>query len=181
VFTPARISVLELLASQAAISLENARLYNDLRQRETRIRRLVDANIIGMMIWAVDGQITEANEAFLGMLGYRNEDLVSGRLQRKDLTPAEWRDADDKALARLRRLELSSRARRNFSGKTGAAYRYSSVRRAWSEVGRRLSLSCSICPSTNARRRASGDTLKRRARARESRHDHGAADRHYCP
>ncbi|HZC95982.1 MAG TPA: GAF domain-containing protein, partial [Bradyrhizobium sp.] len=42
VFTPARISVLELLASQAAISLENARLYNDLREREARIRRLVD-------------------------------------------------------------------------------------------------------------------------------------------
>jgi GAF domain-containing protein len=45
VFTPARISVLELLASQAAISLENARLYNDLREREARIRRLVDSNI----------------------------------------------------------------------------------------------------------------------------------------
>ena len=42
VFTPARISVLELLASQAAISLENARLYNDLREREARIRGLVD-------------------------------------------------------------------------------------------------------------------------------------------
>src|SRR3982074_2115207 len=37
VFTPARISVLEMLASQAAISLENARLYNDLREREARI------------------------------------------------------------------------------------------------------------------------------------------------
>src|SRR5258705_4971376 len=36
VFTPARISVLELLASQAAISLENARLYNDLGEREAR-------------------------------------------------------------------------------------------------------------------------------------------------
>jgi GAF domain-containing protein len=33
VFTPARISVLELLASQAAISLENARLYSDLQTR----------------------------------------------------------------------------------------------------------------------------------------------------
>src|SRR5216684_5058019 len=44
VFTPARISVLELLASQAAISLENARLYNDLQEREARIRRLVDSN-----------------------------------------------------------------------------------------------------------------------------------------
>src|SRR6266481_10192367 len=50
VFTPARISVLELLASQAAISLENASLYNDLQEREARIRRLVDANIIGIMI-----------------------------------------------------------------------------------------------------------------------------------
>jgi GAF domain-containing protein len=51
VFTPARISVLEMLASQAAISLENARLYNDLGEREARIRRLVDSNIIGVMIW----------------------------------------------------------------------------------------------------------------------------------
>src|ERR1700692_4520182 len=64
VFTPARISVLELLASQAAISLENARLYSDLREREARIRRLVDANIIGIMIWAVDGRIIEAHAAF---------------------------------------------------------------------------------------------------------------------
>jgi PAS domain S-box-containing protein len=102
VFTPARISVLELLASQAAISLENARLYGDLGEREARIRRLVEANIIGVMIWSVDGEIIEANEAFLGMLGYSSEDLISGRLNRNDLTPAEWHDADDKALARLR-------------------------------------------------------------------------------
>ena len=102
VFTPTRIAVLELLMSQAAISLENARLYNDLGEREARIRRLVDANIIGIMIWAVDGQIIEANEAFLGMLGYRSEDLISGRLQWKDLTPAEWRDSDEKAVAKLK-------------------------------------------------------------------------------
>jgi PAS domain S-box-containing protein len=101
VFTPARISVLKMLASQAAISLENARLYSDLGERDARIRRLVYANIIGMTIWAVDGQIIEANEAFLGMLGYSREDLVSGRLRRKDLTPAEWHEADDKALAKL--------------------------------------------------------------------------------
>jgi PAS domain S-box-containing protein len=102
VFTPGRISVLELLASQAAISLENARLYNDLQERETRIRRLVDANIIGIMTWAVDGRIIEANEAFLDMLGYSREDLISGQLQRTELTPVEWRDADDQALARLK-------------------------------------------------------------------------------
>jgi PAS domain S-box-containing protein len=101
-FTPTRISVLEMLASQAAISLENAHLYNDLREREARIRRLVDSNIVGIMIWNVQDRITEANQAFLDMLGYSREDLISGRLQRRDLTPAEWHDADDKALAKLK-------------------------------------------------------------------------------
>jgi len=43
VFAPARIAVLKLLASQAAISLENARLYRDLGEREAKIRRLVEA------------------------------------------------------------------------------------------------------------------------------------------
>ena len=64
VFTPARISVLKMLASQAAISLENARLYGDLREREARIRRLVDSNIVGIVIWDVHGRIIEANQAF---------------------------------------------------------------------------------------------------------------------
>jgi GAF domain-containing protein len=70
VFTPSRISVLELLASQAAISLENARLYSDLQEREARIRRLVDSNIIGVVIWDVQGRIIDANQAFLDMVGY---------------------------------------------------------------------------------------------------------------
>ena len=76
VFTPARISVLELLASQAAISLENARLYNDLGEREARIRRLVDSNIIGIVIWDFQGRIIEANQAFLDIVGYAREDLA---------------------------------------------------------------------------------------------------------
>jgi PAS domain S-box-containing protein len=99
VFTPARISVLELLASQAAISLENARLYNDLREREARIRRLVDSNIVGIVIWNVQGRIIEANQAFLDIVGYAREDLAS--LRWTELTPPEWRDVDDQAFAEL--------------------------------------------------------------------------------
>jgi PAS domain S-box-containing protein len=102
VFTPARISVLEMLASQAAISLENARLYNDLREREARIRRLVDSNIVGIVFWDVQGRITEANQAFLDIVGYAQEDLVSGRLRWTELTPAEWRDADEQIIAELK-------------------------------------------------------------------------------
>jgi PAS domain S-box-containing protein len=94
VFTPARIAVLELLASQAAISLQNARLYRDLAEREAKIRRLVDANIIGIFIWELDGGIIEANDAFLDIVGYDREDLTSGRLCLTELTP-EWLDGDE--------------------------------------------------------------------------------------
>ena len=51
VFTPARMAILKLLATEAATSLENTRLYGDLREREARVRRLVDANIVGVLIW----------------------------------------------------------------------------------------------------------------------------------
>jgi PAS domain S-box-containing protein len=102
VFTPTRIAVLKLLASQAAISLENTHLYRDLEEREAKIRRLVDANIIGIFIWNLAGQIREANEAFLHMVEYSREDLVSGCVRWTDLTPAEWRDRTERAVAEIK-------------------------------------------------------------------------------
>ncbi|MDN7177290.1 AAA family ATPase [Caballeronia sp. SEWSISQ10-4 2] len=101
VFAPARIAGLRLLASQAATSLENTRLYRDLAERESRIRRLVDANIIGIIVWRSDGDILEANDAFLRMVGYEREDLLSGRVRWTDLTPPEWRETTEFALAQL--------------------------------------------------------------------------------
>jgi PAS domain S-box-containing protein len=92
VFAPARIAVLKLLASQAAISLENTRLYADLQQREAKIRRLVESNIIGVLIWDLEGQILEANDEFLRIVGYDRADLVSGQLSWNALTPEEWLD-----------------------------------------------------------------------------------------
>jgi PAS domain S-box-containing protein len=93
-FTPARITVLKLLASQAAISLENTQLYRDVRQRETKIRRLVDADIIGICFWDYDGRILEANDCFLQMLGYDRADFAAGKLLWTDLTPPEWLESD---------------------------------------------------------------------------------------
>jgi PAS domain S-box-containing protein len=92
VFAPARAAVLKLLASQAAISLENTRLYRELADREARIRRLVDANIVGIFIWELDGGILEANEAFLAMVGYGRDDLAAGRLRWTELIPGELRE-----------------------------------------------------------------------------------------
>jgi PAS domain S-box-containing protein len=92
VFAPARIAVLKLLASQAAISLENTRLYRDLAEREGRIRRLVDSDVIGIVIWDLDGRLLDANDAFLRMVQYDREDLKAG-MRWFDMTPPEWQEA----------------------------------------------------------------------------------------
>lgn len=97
-FSPARTAVLKLVASQAAISLEKARLYRDVAEREARIRRLVDANIIGIIVWNAEGEILDANDAFLRMLGYQREDLVSRQLRWRDLTPPEFLEESEQSL-----------------------------------------------------------------------------------
>ncbi len=102
VFAPARIAVLKLVASQAAIALENAHLYRDVAARETKIRRLVDSNIIGIFIWDLDGRIIEANDEFLRMVKYDREDLAAGRVSWLDLTPPDWRDGNAQRVDEVR-------------------------------------------------------------------------------
>jgi hypothetical protein len=68
VFTPARTAVLELLACAAAISLENALLNHDLQQREAKVRRLVDSNIIGILTWHADGRVLGIGVQSISML-----------------------------------------------------------------------------------------------------------------
>jgi PAS domain S-box-containing protein len=73
-----------------------------LREREMRIRRLVDANIIGIFFWDVDGGISEANDAFLDIVGYRRSELFANRKTWTDMTPPEYREADRRAIEELR-------------------------------------------------------------------------------
>jgi len=73
----------------------------DITERKTtedKFRRLVDAGILGIFCANVEGEIVYANQAFLQMLQYGRHDLVSGRLRWADLTPAEWRERDERSL-----------------------------------------------------------------------------------
>jgi PAS domain S-box-containing protein len=69
---------------------------------EARIRRLVEANVVGIVMWNLEGAITGANEAFLHMVQYDQDDIASGRVRWKDLTPAEWRNRDEQAIAEIK-------------------------------------------------------------------------------
>jgi PAS domain S-box-containing protein len=101
VFARARITVLKFLASQAATSLENAHLYRELTEGEAKFRRLADSNIVGISVWDLDGRILEANEAFLRIVGYERDDLISGRLRWTDFAPSQGPDRDRQELVAL--------------------------------------------------------------------------------
>ncbi|WP_426419686.1 ATP-binding sensor histidine kinase [Bradyrhizobium genosp. A] len=124
VFSPRHTAVLQLLSSQAAITLENARLYRDLEEREAKIRRLVDANIIGIFTWRLPQRdskdfLLEVNDAFLQMLGYDREEFVSGRMPRFGLTPSEWRERDTQTLAELRQFGVCRPFEKEYIRKDG--------------------------------------------------------------
>jgi len=120
VFTSDRITILKVLASQAAMALENTRLYRDLEDRERKIRRLVDANVVGIVMWNLDGAITGANEAFLRIVQYDHEDLASGRVRWTDLTPAEWRYLDESAIAELKASGVFQPVEKEYFRKDGS-------------------------------------------------------------
>jgi len=103
VFTRARVTLLEVLAGQAAISLENTRLYAALEEREERVRKVLDSNMIGILFWDVEGRVIEANDAFLALIGANREDLLQGRIHWNELTPAQYWGDDQLAIESLRR------------------------------------------------------------------------------
>jgi PAS domain S-box-containing protein len=83
---------------------DQMRLYRDLEEREARIRRLVDSDIIGIVIWDLDGRIIDANDAFLRTVRYEREDLKAG-LRWFDMTPPDWQDMH--AREELKELETT--------------------------------------------------------------------------
>lgn len=75
-FTPDRRAVLEILSSQAAISLENARTYAELRESEAKYRRIVDTANEGIWILTPDGATAFVNASMARMLGYEPDEMI---------------------------------------------------------------------------------------------------------
>jgi len=99
---------------------ENVQLQNDILARDKKIRRLVDSNIIGIIIWEVEGRILEANDEFLRMVGYDREDLIAGHLHRTTMTPPEWRDRDARTVAELKRIGTAQPFEKEYVRKDGS-------------------------------------------------------------
>ena len=109
----------KLNASQELLA-ETSRFYRELQNREAKIRRLVEANVVGIVMWNLEGTITGANDAFLHIVGYDREDLASGRVRWTDLTPPEWRDQDERAIADLKANGVFQPCEKEYFRKNGS-------------------------------------------------------------
>src|SRR5215813_713914 len=87
---------------------------------EAKVRRLVEANLVGIIMWNLDGRITEANEAFLQMVQYDDEDVATRRVRWTDLTPAEWRDRDEQAITELKTTGIFQPFEKEYFRKDGS-------------------------------------------------------------
>ena len=80
---------------------EHKRIEEALQESELRFRRLMDANIIGITVVDPDGTILEANDAYLSLLGYTQEDLAAGRINWRAMTPPEYQERSKQTVEEL--------------------------------------------------------------------------------
>ncbi len=73
-----------------------------LRESDIRLRRVIDSNIIGIAFGNAEGQITDANDAFLHLAGYSREDLVADGISWPALTPVEYHQRQLEAFQQIR-------------------------------------------------------------------------------
>lgn len=99
---------------------EHRRMEEALQESELRFRRLMESNIIGITIADPKGTIHEANEAYLSLLGYTQEDLVAGRINWRAMTPPEYREQDARAVERILRTRIFLPLEKEYFRKDGS-------------------------------------------------------------
>jgi PAS domain S-box-containing protein len=104
IFAIILIVIFAFLVWQCAAIVERLCHHNERNQQALRtyaekLRSFVDSNVIGILFADVYGNIQQANDEFLGMVGYTREDLLAGRLKWHEITPPEYLHLDEQGIA----------------------------------------------------------------------------------
>jgi len=98
-------------------------MIHDITERkriEARLRRLVDSNVQGVMFWNRNGDVIEANDAFLRVAGFTREDLEAGRIDWAAMTPPEYAELDRRGLAELAATGVCTPIEKEYLRKDGS-------------------------------------------------------------
>ena len=101
---------------------ERKRAEERLRTSEARLRRVLEIRTVGVVCFTFDGRITDANDAYLDMIGSTREDLAAGRLRYDNLTPPDWRWRDEQTSAELKTLGESGPFDKEYYRRDGSRF-----------------------------------------------------------
>lgn len=68
---------------------------------ESRLHRVYDSGMLGIFYWNANGQIIDANDKLLEIIGYSKDDLVNGKIDWMNMTPPEYRYLDENSISEL--------------------------------------------------------------------------------
>jgi PAS domain S-box-containing protein len=91
-----------------------------LRESESRLRSLVDSNLIGIIFATFSGNIIEANNEWLRILGYTQEEVLSGKVNFLDITPPEYQQLDQQAMEEMKRTGTHTPFEKEYIRKDGS-------------------------------------------------------------
>ncbi len=98
---------------------ERKRAEEQLKIVLARLQRLVDANVVGIVVGDNEGRIFEANDYYLDLLGYTRAELEAGQVNWKKMTPPEHLPVDYRAIAELEQRGVSTPYEKEYFRKDG--------------------------------------------------------------
>jgi PAS domain S-box-containing protein len=93
IFGPDDLRLLNLFTPQAAIAIQNARLYNDAQRQRQYFEAVVSNSPVAIVTLRLDGVITSFNPAFEKLFGYSPEDAIGKDLDSLLNTPETLAEA----------------------------------------------------------------------------------------
>ena len=88
--SPAHLRYVQTATHIASIAIERQRVDDRLKQAEHRYSRLLESNVIGVLVADGQGRIVEANSTLLDLIGYSAEELRAQQIFWRTIVPAEW-------------------------------------------------------------------------------------------
>ncbi|MES2524794.1 MAG: PAS domain-containing sensor histidine kinase [Gemmatimonadota bacterium] len=153
-----------VVSGVAAVVFEQTPAEHALRASESRLRRVSESGIVGLFLWSIDGGILEANDAFLSMLGYTQDDLARGLVDWRRMTPPEYAALDERAVQDLFEHGFHGQVAKEYIGKGGRRVPVT-ITSAMLDGSRDHGV-C-VCLDDSARRRAESEEARLLAAERE--------------
>lgn len=98
---------------------DRKRAEKDLKLTYSRLRRIVDSNIVGIVITTASGKVIDTNDYYLNVIGFSRIEFESGIIDWRNITPPEWITLDEKALMELKSSGTSSAYEKEYLRRDG--------------------------------------------------------------